>query len=182
MTQPQLKLLCVFAHPDDETLGSGGTLARYAAEGIETYVITATRGQRGWLGDADDFPGLIQFGDIREQELRAAAKALNLTEIILLDYCDGELDQADSVRMMHELTVHIRRIRPQVVVTFDPFGAYGHPDHITISQQTASSVACAADAQYFVEEDDPPFAVSKLYYLVTTQVVFDLYQQVLEIW
>ncbi len=71
-----LRLMCILAHPDDESLGTGGTLARYAAEGIETYVITATRGQRGWFGPPEENPGLAALGQLREAELRAAAQAL----------------------------------------------------------------------------------------------------------
>ena len=71
-----MKLLCVLAHPDDESLGLGGALAKYAAEGVETYLITATRGEHGWWGEAEDYPGPIGLGQIREAELRAAAEVL----------------------------------------------------------------------------------------------------------
>src|SRR5437870_6668772 len=67
-----LRLMAILAHPDDESLGNGGTLARYAAEGVEVTLITATRGQRGWFGDPKDNPGLDGLGKIREAELRAA--------------------------------------------------------------------------------------------------------------
>src|SRR5215217_698389 len=62
----QLKLMCVLAHPDDESLGMGGTLAKYASEGVETYLVTATRGERGWFGDEKDNPGLEALGRMRE--------------------------------------------------------------------------------------------------------------------
>ena len=65
----QLKLMVVLAHPDDESLGMGGILARYAAEGVETYLITATRGERGWFGDPAEYPGPTALGQRREQEL-----------------------------------------------------------------------------------------------------------------
>lgn len=61
-----LKLMCVLAHPDDESLGNGGTLAKYAVEGVETYLVIATRGERGWFGDERDDPGLEALGKIRE--------------------------------------------------------------------------------------------------------------------
>lgn len=178
MTQENLKLLCVLAHPDDETLGCGGTLARYAAQGIETYVITATRGQQGWLGDAQDDPGHRALGEVRERELREAAAALQVKELTLLNYMDGDLSTADRGQIISELTEQIRRIRPQVVITFDPFGAYGHPDHIAICQYTATAVVCAADANYQLTTDLAPFSISKFYFLVTTQPIFELYEQV----
>lgn len=79
----RLKLMCVLAHPDDESLGTGGTLAKYAAEGIETYLVTATRGERGWKGDEQDNPGLEALGKTREAELLAAARVLGLREVKL---------------------------------------------------------------------------------------------------
>ena len=79
MREP-LRLMCVLAHPDDEALGNGGTLAKYAAEGVETYLVTATRGERGWQGDARDDPGPHALGAIREAELLAAARVLGIQE------------------------------------------------------------------------------------------------------
>jgi hypothetical protein len=72
------RLLCVLAHPDDESLATGGILARYAAEGVATYLITATRGERGWQGDPRADPGSEALGQLREAELRAAAQVLGL--------------------------------------------------------------------------------------------------------
>src|SRR5207247_11211481 len=89
-----LKLMCVLAHPDDESLGNGGTLAKYAAEGVETYLVTATRGEQGWFGPAEANPGPEVLGRTREAELRNAAKASGLQTVDLLDNKDGELDQA----------------------------------------------------------------------------------------
>lgn len=63
-----LKLMCILAHPDDESLGNGGILAKYAAEGVETYLVTATRGERGWFGNESDYPGLEALGKRREAE------------------------------------------------------------------------------------------------------------------
>jgi len=69
-----LRLMCVLAHPDDESLGTGGTLAKYAAEGVETFLVTATRGERGRFGDGGERPSADVVGTTREAELRAAAK------------------------------------------------------------------------------------------------------------
>src|SRR5262245_54328957 len=75
-----LRLLCVLAHPDDESLGVGGTLAKYASEGVETYLVTATRGERGRFGSGIEFPGFSEVGKLREAELLAAAKELGLRD------------------------------------------------------------------------------------------------------
>jgi LmbE family N-acetylglucosaminyl deacetylase len=169
--------MAVFAHPDDETLGLGGTLARYAAEGIETHLLTATRGERGWRGPAEADPGFAALGQIREAELRAAAEILGLTEVALLDYVDGDLDQAEPAEAIGRITGHLRRIRPQVVVTFGPDGAYGHPDHIAICQFTTAAVAAAADPAYAAPGGYPPFRVAKLYYMIDADVALELYER-----
>jgi LmbE family N-acetylglucosaminyl deacetylase len=164
-----LKLLCVLAHPDDESLGLGGTLVHYAAQGVQTYVVTATRGERGWTGPQRDYPGERELARTREAELRAAAEVLGLREVTFLDYLGGELDQADPLEAVEKITGHLRRIRPEVVVTFGPDGAYGHPDHIAICQLTTAAVLCAADAKYKGAIDRDPHRVAKLYYLVDTK-------------
>src|SRR5438034_5417476 len=93
------RLMVVTAHPDDETLGFGGVLARYASEGIETFLLTATRGERGrYFGhgaDSPEHPGRVALSQIRERELHAAAAALGVAQVSLLDYHDQELDRAD---------------------------------------------------------------------------------------
>lgn len=171
MTEP-LRLMCILAHPDDESLGTGGLLARYAAEGHETYLLTATRGQRGWTGDPRENPGLEALGRIREAELRAAAQVLGLREVILLDYVDGDLDQAEPTSIIALIAQHLRRIKPRVVVTFDPAGAYGHPDHIAISQFTAAALVCAAEAG---PDGAAPHRVAKFYYLANVNAIYTLY-------
>lgn len=167
----ELRLMAVFAHPDDESLGGGGTLARYGNEGVETCLVTATRGQRGWFDDPDEYPGPEKLGKIREEELRHAAEALNIQEVSLLDYMDGELDSADPTEAVHLIVQHIQRVRPQVVITFGPKGVYGHPDHIAICQFTTAALVKAAAS------GNNPHAVSKLYYLAPSQSRLKAYQQ-----
>jgi LmbE family N-acetylglucosaminyl deacetylase len=167
----------VLAHPDDESLGTGGALAKYAAEGVETFLITATRGEHGWWGEPEDYPGPFALGQIREAELRAAAAVLHLREAHFLDCIDGELDRAEPHAAVAQIVAHLRRIRPDVVVTFGPDGAYGHPDHIAISQFTATAIVCAADPAYSIG-GSAPHCVSKFYYRVWTQPEFDVYQAV----
>lgn len=174
MKQP-LKLMCILAHPDDESLGTGGILARYADEGVETHLITATRGEQGWFGAAADNPGPQALGQIREGELHNAANQLNIREVSFLDYIDGELDQANPPEIIDKIADHIQRVRPQVVVTFDPYGTYGHPDHIAICQFTTAAIVAASHTD--LQSDHAPHQVSKLYYLTDSQAIFDIYQR-----
>ncbi len=170
-----IKLMCVLAHPDDETLGTGSTLARYVAEGVQVSLITATRGERGWFGKQEDFPGLDALGKRREAELRCAAKTLGIHQVDFLDYLDGELDQADYAEIVGKIVNCVRDVRPQVVITFPPDGSYGHPDHIAISQFTTAALVCAADPAYSDSSTTPHHRVSKFYYLVDSQDLFDTY-------
>lgn len=173
----QMKLMCVLAHPDDESLGVGGILAKSADEGVTTSLLTATRGERGWFGREDEYPGPDRLAARREEELQAAAAELGLHEVSLLGYEDGRLDQADPQAAIGEIAAHVRRFRPQVVVTFGPFGSYGHPDHIAVCQLTTAAVVAAA-APGDGDLEHPPHAVSKLYYFVETRDLFDAYEEV----
>lgn len=175
MTAESLKLMCILAHPDDESLGTGGILARYAAEGIETHLITATRGEHGWFGAEDAYPGPKALGALREAELRTAADVLGIHSVSFLGYIDGELDQADPAEIISQLAAHLRRVRPQVVVTFDPNGAYGHPDHVAICQFTTAALVAAADSGY--PAPGSAHRVSKLYYLADPETTLLTYQQ-----
>lgn len=170
-----LRLMAVLAHPDDESAGMGGTLARYAAEGIETTVVCATRGERGWNGPEAEFPGLQALGAIREAELRRAARILGVKRLEFLDYLDGDLDQADPIEAAAKIVHLIRQVRPQVVVTFPPDGIYGHPDHIAISQFTAAALVRAAESAAG-DGGLPPHRVDKFYYVVDRKEVADMYQ------
>lgn len=156
-----LRLLAVFAHPDDEAMGMGGTLAKYTAEGVETYLVCATRGERGWIALVD-YPGPEALGKLREQELENAIQELGMKGLYFLDYIDGDVDRADPAEAIQKIVTHIRRIMPQVVVTFPPDGNYGHPDHIAVGQFTHAALVCAADASYQDLENFAPHRVSKL--------------------
>jgi LmbE family N-acetylglucosaminyl deacetylase len=175
VTPPQsLRLLAVLAHPDDESLGFGGALARYASEGVEVSLITATSGQggrfQGIRPGEPGHPGSQALGRIREDELRRAAAVLGVQDVTLLGHPDGLLDQVEPRDAMGAIAHHLRRLRPQVVLTFSPDGAYGHPDHIAISQFTTAAIVVAADpAASLSGEELPPHAVSKLYYMVGTR-------------
>ncbi len=179
MTDQPFRLMAVLAHPDDESLGCGGTLARYAGEGVETFVVTATRGQSGRyrgerFGSGTLHPGPDELGRIREAELRAACRVLGVRGVRVLDYLDGALDRADPREVIATIASELRRVRPQVVITFAPDGSYGHPDHIAISQLTTAALIRAAAPGPGGEE---PHLVSKLYYMAWTDSVWAAYQE-----
>lgn len=174
MTEP-LKLFCVFAHPDDETFGTGSTLAKYSREGVEVHLMVATRGERGW--PVATHPGLAEVARVRTEELKNAAAILGIRQVTYLNYLDGDLDKANQTEVLGQIVRELRRVRPQVVITFDPFGNYGHPDHIAIAQFTQAALVLAADASYQDPAHLPAHRVSKLYYLVDSQPLLDLYTQ-----
>jgi len=172
--------MCVLAHPDDESLGTGGTLAKYAAEGVETFLVTATRGERGRFGDGQESPGPDVVAQTREAELRAAARELGLREVTFLDYPDGALDRVDATEAIEKIAAHLRRVKPHVVITFGPDGAYGHPDHIAISQFTTAAIVCAADPRYALPAANVgPHRVAKLYYIAWSPRKWTAYQAAL---
>src|SRR5215813_1274162 len=101
------RLMAVLAHPDDESLGMGGTLARYASEGVEIALLTATRGERGRNGASrDTLPA--QLGALREAELRPASRVLGIAQARCLGYPDGELDRVDTCSAADAIAAHIR--------------------------------------------------------------------------
>jgi LmbE family N-acetylglucosaminyl deacetylase len=177
------RLMAVLAHPDDESLGFGGTLAKYAVDGTDVVVVTATRGDhggfRGYRPGDPQHPGPVALGTIREAELRAAARELGVREVSVLGYHDKQLDRADPREVIGRIAALLRRLRPDVVVTFGPDGAYGHPDHIAISQFATAAVVAAADATLATASDGTPghpHAVSKLYYLAWPESTWRAYQ------
>lgn len=176
------RLMAVVAHPDDEALGLGGTLAKYASEGVEIFLVTATRGEsgryRGHRGDMHH-PGPEKLARIRESELKAAATVLGIREVTLLDYPDLGLDRANAREAVARIALHLRRTRPDVVVTFPPDGAYGHPDHIAICQFTTAAVAAAASPSFQDdgERNGSPHLVKKLYYLAWPASTWKAYEQ-----
>ena len=162
--------MAVLGHPDDESLGIGGTLAKYAAEGVDVFLLTATRGDAGRYRDYrrgdPQHPGSAALATIREGELRAAASVLGVRDVALLDYGDQHLDRAEPRQIIEAIVEHLRRVRPHVVITFGPDGAYGHPDHIAISQFATAAVVAAADP-----------AISKLYYIAWPESTWAAYQR-----
>jgi LmbE family N-acetylglucosaminyl deacetylase len=170
----ELRLMAVLAHPDDESLGLGGTLARYAAEGVATYLVTATPGDRGRYFDNENRPSDEEVGRARARELRAAAEVLGVGEVALLGYRDGELDRVPPAEAIARIATEVRRHRPHVVITFGADGAYGHPDHIAISQLTCGALLAAADPATAAAGE--PHRVSKLYFMAWPPRIWELYQ------
>jgi LmbE family N-acetylglucosaminyl deacetylase len=167
------RLLAVLAHPDDETFGMGGTLALYARQGVEVYLVCATRGE---VGDVDPkyMQGFASIADRREHELRCAAEWLGLKDVIMLPYRDSGMPgspdnqhpQALAFQPLEKVAAdvvhYIRLLKPEVVLTFDPIGGYRHPDHIAIQKATERAFYAAGDPEF--AGDLPAFAPQKLYF------------------
>jgi LmbE family N-acetylglucosaminyl deacetylase len=175
-------LLAVFAHPDDEVFGTGGTLKHYADQGMRVVLVCATRGEVGEISD----PALATpetLAEVRENELRCAAEKLGIHELFFLDYRDSGMagtpdnddprcfHRADPDEVTLKLVEIIRRIQPQVVVTFEPFGGYGHPDHIAAHLHTNAAFDAAGDPNRY-REAGPAFQPDRLFYSVIPMKFF----------
>ena len=175
------RLLFVHAHPDDETLTTGATIAHYASRGADVRVVTCTLGEEGevigerWARLAVD--GADQLGGYRIGELTAALSELGVAEPIFLGGAGRWRDSgmagtpprgpqrfvdADPRDAVGALVAIIREMRPHVVVSYDPNGGYGHPDHIQAHEVTTAAVAAAGAADYPGE----PWPVPKFYWTV----------------
>src|SRR3954468_20908172 len=159
-TPPDLSrqtLLAVFAHPDDESIACGGLLARCAEGGARVVLVCATHGENcGGVRDAALF-------ETRAQELQNAARALGVSEVVLLEYPDGFLPWIDEQEFEARIAAEIQRVNPDVVITFGDDGLYWHPDHIAVPERTTGAVASlgdAAPALYYVTM--PPGQIRKL--------------------
>ncbi|MFZ5918965.1 MAG: PIG-L deacetylase family protein [Chloroflexota bacterium] len=171
-------LLAILAHPDDESFGPGGTLARYAAEGVDVHLICGTNGEVGVMGK-EFMAGYCEPADRRIAELRCAASALGLKGVHLLGYRDSGmagspenshpdcLVQAEPGKVSARITGYIRELRPQVIITFDPIGGYKHPDHIAMHRAAVAAFHSAGDPtahRQQLERGLTPHSPQKLYY------------------
>ncbi|PDW03477.1 PIG-L family deacetylase [Candidatus Viridilinea mediisalina] len=168
------RLLAVLAHPDDESFGAGGTLARYAWMGAQVDLICATGGEEGAAEDRY-LVGYSSLAERRAAELQCAAQALGLQHVIRLDYRDSGMAGTPAnqhpqalvsqplATVVGRLVVLIRQLRPHVVITFDPIGGYRHPDHIAIHEATVAAFHAAGDPAYH-SEALLPWQPQKLYY------------------
>jgi LmbE family N-acetylglucosaminyl deacetylase len=165
--------VAVFAHPDDEAYGVGGTLARYAAEGCDVHLVTATRGEAGEVRDASSATK-ANLPLVREQELRCACDIYGIHPPRFLDYVDGQLAIAHQGQAVGKLVRIIRELKPHVLVSFGPDGIYGHYDHIAVHRWTTIAYDLAADEDCFPDQISGtcmPHQPSKLYYQVLSEEV-----------
>jgi LmbE family N-acetylglucosaminyl deacetylase len=166
-------LLSVLAHPDDESFGMGGTLAYYADQGVDVYLICATRGEVGEV-EPEYLRNYPSIADLREAELRCASAHLGLAGIHFMDYRDSgmlgspENEHPDALimapmeKLSREVASLMREVKPDVVLTFDPIGGYRHPDHIHIQKATVRAFDLVSDENY--EDGLPPHKPAKLYF------------------
>jgi N-acetyl-1-D-myo-inositol-2-amino-2-deoxy-alpha-D-glucopyranoside deacetylase len=172
-------LLAFHAHPDDESISMGGTLAEYADAGFSVSVVTATRGEAGEIHNRDDADEVRdRLGEIREAEARAACSILGVEDPSFLGYRDSgmmgtpENDladafwQADFMEAVGRLVAAIRSRRPSVITAYDPFGGYGHPDHIQVHRVGTAAYFAANDIGRFpVDGFGEPHRPARLYWV-----------------
>jgi len=155
-------LLGIFAHPDDEGSCSG-SLARYSSEGLRVYVAIATRGDGVDAKISDPSLGTHEtLGQVRSAEMACACEKLGIHPPIFLGYQDGEVDKVPTEDAARAVARLIRELQPLVVITHDPEGGYGHPDHIAVNAFSTLGFDLAGDAS--VDLGLPAFAPAKLYY------------------
>lgn len=169
------KILAVFAHPDDEQM-IAGTAAQYAREGFHVTLICSTKGEAGEISDAS-LASKATLGSVRENELRCACDVIGIAELHLLGYCDSgmmgtpENDrptafiQADPDEVREKLVRLIRANKPDLVITFEPGGWYGHPDHIATGQYTSEAFHLAADPAAY-PQSGAPWRAQRLFHSV----------------
>ena len=162
------------AHPDDETFGVGATLALYALRGVKVYCVCSTRGEAGTV-NPELMKGYGTIGDLRWNELKCAAQVLGLAGITYLGYRDSGMRGSDQNRhpdalamaSIEEVTERmvkiIRDLKPDVVLTHDAGGGYGHPDHIATHNASVAAFFAAADAAQYPQAG-PAFHPQKLYF------------------
>jgi LmbE family N-acetylglucosaminyl deacetylase len=149
------RLTAVLAHPDDESFPIGGTLARYAAAGIDVHLIAATRGEAGIPGKSP-----AETAAIRERELQRACAELGVSQISFLDFIDGQLANVSDDEGIGRMAKVLRHSQPDVMITFGPDGISGHLDHVTISRWTTAA---------FDGLHQEPGGPQRLYYIVPSE-------------
>lgn len=168
-------ILSVLAHPDDESFGMGGTLALYASQGWDVYLVCATRGEAGTV-DPQYLANGVSIAELREGELHCAASHLGLKKVFFLGYRDSGMpgtpdNKHPDSQVSHSVdevagrvVKYIRELKPDVVLTFDPIGGYKHPDHIHIHQACNLAFEKASDPTFYPNAGGEPYKPGKLYY------------------
>jgi len=181
------RLVLVHAHPDDESLGTGGMMAKYADEGAHVCLVTCTNGE---LGEVAEVPELgtveeitARLGEIRIEELREACRRLGNIDLRMLGYRDSGMEgteanadprsfvNQDIEHPVRDVVAVLREVRPQVLVTYNDFGFYGHPDHIRAHRVAMAAIDRAAD-EAFAPELGPAHAVAKSYHTAVAKSFF----------
>jgi N-acetyl-1-D-myo-inositol-2-amino-2-deoxy-alpha-D-glucopyranoside deacetylase len=169
-------LMAVHAHPDDECISTGGILARYAAEGVRTILVTCTDGAVGEISDAA-LATPENLAEVRSHELDDSVKILNVSRLVKLGYRDSGMagtadnenpasfQQADLEEAIERVVGVVREERPEVIVTYDERGGYGHPDHIRAHQVAVAAFERAGDPSRYPGTGDT-WQPRKLYYAV----------------
>lgn len=160
-------ILAVFAHPDDETTTSGGTMMRYARDGAEVHVATATRGEMGALGTGGLVIDRDKLPEVREAEMRSALEAIGARPPIFLGYRDQEVATADFEELVARITALMHEVEPDVVVTWGPSGISGHEDHIAVHKATVE-----AFERYRAASNDVP----RLFYVAISREEADRFE------
>lgn len=131
------RLLAIFAHPDDEAFGPGGTLAKYGHTGAEIHILCATKGEAGVKnGIRNQESGIKNIGEKREKELRKSAEILGIKSVDFLDFTDGQLCNNNYHKLAEKIINKIRKFKPQVILVNERLGISGHLDHIAVSLTT----------------------------------------------
>ncbi len=154
------KLLLVFAHPDDESFTAGGTIAKYAAQGVDIDLLVATKGE---AGKTAGYCKAEELGEFRQRETLAAAKVLGINKVRFLGYRDKELTRANPLEVSLKIAEYIRGVRPQAVISFGPDGSSGHQDHKAIHHYTLAALGLAKNPN-IRELSSEPFEVPRLFY------------------
>jgi len=173
----KLTLVAIFAHPDDEAFGTGGTLAKYAHEGVEVHLITATLGEAGQVA-SPDMKLTRPLSAVREQELRCACQQYGIKELHLLGYVDGQTTVAPQGAAVYRIVKLLRRLKPQVVISFGPDGVYGHFDHLAVHRWATAAVQLAGQTGCWPEAG-PPHPVAKFYHRALRQDLVDQMEQLM---
>lgn len=175
MTDTTKRMLFLLAHPDDETFGPGGTIARYASEGADVFLATATRGEAGMVGDPP-VADRDRLGEVRAAELVKAAGILGARGVAFLGFADGRLAATPRERIVEKAVEVVRRVRPHVLVGFGPEGVSRHPDHVVMSAVASEAFDAAADPARFpaqLLDGLLPWAPAKLYQFEVAADIFE---------